>query len=274
MNYYELLELDPSCSSEEIKQKFRQQVALFHPDKVTHLAKQIQDLATDKTAELIEAYRVLGNRANRSEYDSVLKEFSTRSESNDRSAVSDSDSVLKTTKHSGVNIDGTQTAPDSKPATQSGMDLSGFLYDSAIARLRSVVLEQIPKAEEAKVESFDISFIMRSKWSRLFGNSQCARILARVTAHIDSSIVQDAWRMATKPGSSISGDTYLFLMGMTLENVSALSATILDLQRRQVKKENQTFFVPLKLNTWEVLIPNGAPEILRILVGNLRKNRG
>ena len=57
-NYYELLELPPTASADEIKESFRAQIARYHPDKVQHLGKEFQSMAADRAAELTEAYRI------------------------------------------------------------------------------------------------------------------------------------------------------------------------------------------------------------------------
>ena len=37
--YYELLELTPQASADDIKRAFRAQIAKYHPDKVQHLGE-------------------------------------------------------------------------------------------------------------------------------------------------------------------------------------------------------------------------------------------
>ena len=44
-NYYELLEIEPTASADEVKRAFRQQIARYHPDKVQHLGKEFQEMA-------------------------------------------------------------------------------------------------------------------------------------------------------------------------------------------------------------------------------------
>ena len=73
-NYYELLEIPPSGSIDEIKRAFRQQIARYHPDKVHHLGKEFQNLAAERAAELTEAYRILSDEGRRAEYDRALAE--------------------------------------------------------------------------------------------------------------------------------------------------------------------------------------------------------
>ena len=70
--YYELLEIAPSATSEEIKRSFRLQIARYHPDKVQHLGREFQDMAAGRAAELTEAYRILSDDNRRAEYDRTI----------------------------------------------------------------------------------------------------------------------------------------------------------------------------------------------------------
>jgi len=64
-NYYQLLEIAPTSSADEVKRAFRQQIARYHPDKVQHLGREFQEMAADRAAELTEAYRILSDEGRR-----------------------------------------------------------------------------------------------------------------------------------------------------------------------------------------------------------------
>ena len=68
-SHYELLELPPTATLDEIKRAFRLQIARYHPDKVQHLGKEFQDMAAERAAELTEAYRILSDEGRRAAYD-------------------------------------------------------------------------------------------------------------------------------------------------------------------------------------------------------------
>ena len=46
---YELLEIAPTASPDEIRHAFRRALARYHPDKVQHLGVEFQDIAAAKT---------------------------------------------------------------------------------------------------------------------------------------------------------------------------------------------------------------------------------
>ena len=73
-NYYELLEIAPDASADEVKKSFRAQIARYHPDKVQHLGKEFQSMAAERAAGLTEAYRILSDEGRRAEYDRARAE--------------------------------------------------------------------------------------------------------------------------------------------------------------------------------------------------------
>ncbi len=59
MDPYTLLEVPPGASPEEIKAAYRRAVGRYHPDKVTHLGKEFQELAHKKLIAIQQAYESL-----------------------------------------------------------------------------------------------------------------------------------------------------------------------------------------------------------------------
>ncbi len=59
---YTVLEIDPGASREEIKATYRRLAAQYHPDKVQHLGKELQDLAETRFKEIQQAYDELTRR--------------------------------------------------------------------------------------------------------------------------------------------------------------------------------------------------------------------
>lgn len=63
MDPYNLLEVSPRASPEEIKAAYRRAVARYHPDKVAHLGKEFQELAHKKLLAIQQAYGVLQSKS-------------------------------------------------------------------------------------------------------------------------------------------------------------------------------------------------------------------
>ena len=54
---YRILEIDESANEKEVKKAFRKMANKYHPDKVSHLGKEMQDLAEEKFKAVNDAYQ-------------------------------------------------------------------------------------------------------------------------------------------------------------------------------------------------------------------------
>ena len=59
---YRILEIDASANEEEVKKAFRKMANKYHPDKVSHLGKEMQDLAEEKFKAVNDAYQQIKER--------------------------------------------------------------------------------------------------------------------------------------------------------------------------------------------------------------------
>ena len=53
---YTILEIDSEADNKEIKRAYRKMAGKFHPDKVSHLGKEFQEMAEEKFKAISEAY--------------------------------------------------------------------------------------------------------------------------------------------------------------------------------------------------------------------------
>ena len=54
---YRILEIDETANKAEVKKAFRKMANKYHPDKVSHLGKEMQDLAEEKFKAVNDAYQ-------------------------------------------------------------------------------------------------------------------------------------------------------------------------------------------------------------------------
>jgi DnaJ-domain-containing protein 1 len=59
---FKILGVEPGASPDEIKAAYRRAVAKYHPDKVTHLGKEFQEMAHKKLVAIQRAYEALMKR--------------------------------------------------------------------------------------------------------------------------------------------------------------------------------------------------------------------
>ncbi len=60
---HEVLEISPSATKEEIVAAYKRLMFLYHPDKVAHLGKDLNDLAHEKSLAIQKAYEDLRGEA-------------------------------------------------------------------------------------------------------------------------------------------------------------------------------------------------------------------
>lgn len=58
---YEVLGVSRGATPEEIKSAYRKQAQRYHPDRVSHLGEELQQLAQQKFLEIQKAYEILSN---------------------------------------------------------------------------------------------------------------------------------------------------------------------------------------------------------------------
>jgi len=56
---YQILGVSRNASQQEIKSAFRKQAQRYHPDRVSHLGEELQQLAKEKFQEIQKAYEML-----------------------------------------------------------------------------------------------------------------------------------------------------------------------------------------------------------------------
>ena len=57
--FYKILEISPDAGDEEVKQAYKRQALLYHPDKVSHLGKDLVATAEEKFKVINEAYQTI-----------------------------------------------------------------------------------------------------------------------------------------------------------------------------------------------------------------------
>lgn len=75
-SYYDILEIEPSCSAEDVKKSFRKKVKEYHPD----LANEAPSDGGETLRHLLNAYQVLSDPARRQEYDRRFRVLSNPDE--------------------------------------------------------------------------------------------------------------------------------------------------------------------------------------------------
>ncbi|MGQ0601663.1 MAG: SUMF1/EgtB/PvdO family nonheme iron enzyme [Anaerolineales bacterium] len=74
VNYYEMLDVAPSASAEEIKTAYRIQAQLHHPDRLHGANEKVRQYAEERLKKINAAYTVLSDSTKRRDYDARLRQ--------------------------------------------------------------------------------------------------------------------------------------------------------------------------------------------------------
>jgi curved DNA-binding protein CbpA len=267
-NYYELLEIAPDASAEEVKKSFRAQIARYHPDKVQHLGKEFQSMAADRAAELTEAYRILSDTARRAEYDRAFTEGGGAA-----TTIVPDEPVTR--QHQGTpepHVASAPTPPPSTAATPQGGQFreeratrDEFVRKATLSRLRQALAAVGGGYEDAQLRGFDLALTPKKK---LFGSSKNPRLLARFVSMLDREAVGDAWTQASRWGDTKSDEVCVLLLGTALAPAGELAGEINE-QRKKSRGAKLTL-IPVDARIWNAHMPLDAPTIAKTLIARLK----
>jgi len=263
-NYYELLELPPTATADDIKRAFRAQIARYHPDKVQHLGKEFQDMAAGRAAELTEAYRILSDEGRRAEYDRTSAAGGTAAAGSAAASA-----PPRPDAGAGHAAPPPPPPPDAEPQVSKGPQFSQeratrdqFVRKALIGRLRQA-LGVIGGYDEAEARSFDLAWTPRKK---MFGSGKGPRLLARFVARVDGEAIADAWTQAMKWAGS--EEVCVLLIGSTMAPASELAKAIAE-QRRKSRGAKATL-IPVDANSWDAHLPTDAPPIAKTVLTRVK----
>ena len=78
MKYYEILDLPPTATDEQIRAAYRILVQLHHPDRLQQVSPAVRAYAEERLKKINEAYGVLGDPERRAAYDATLRQSPSR----------------------------------------------------------------------------------------------------------------------------------------------------------------------------------------------------
>ena len=261
--YYDLLEIPPTSSSDEVKRAFRLQIARYHPDKVHHLGKEFQEMAAERAAELTEAYRILTDEAKRAEYDQSIAAGGGQVTPAPRpSAAAPTDAPPAAPPRRAPEE---PAVPLGKQFTQERASRDEFVRKATVNRVRQALDAVGGGYDETEARGFDIACVPKN---RMFGRSKNPRLLGRFVSTLDREAVADAWLQAAKWGDSAKDDVCVLLMGTSLAPAGELAGEIAN-QRRRSRGAKLTL-IPVDASIWSAHMPLDAPDIAKSLIARLK----
>ena len=263
---YDVLGVGPAATADEIKQAFRREIALYHPDKVRHLGPELQEMATARSKQITEAHRCLSNPELRVAYD---RESST---------PSSSPSPAPPAGPPGPNSDAgpvepsTEPLPTTGPSGASSQDRASrddFVRRTSLARLREAVAAELGDTGEIRETGFDVAYCSSEK-RRLLKRTPAVMICGHFVPHVDSAEVRAAWNRAVRLGR-VNRDLCIVLVGNALAPRRELSGVVAELTQRlsRVSSTNITV-IPVDVHDWTGPVPADTPSAARRVLDRLR----
>lgn len=260
--HYQLLDVSPRASGDEIKKAFRREIARYHPDKVQHLGPEFQEIAAGRAAELTEAYRVLMDEALREEYDERLK--------NAPAAPAASRPV---SQPSAERPSEDRPAPATPGATarqpSAGRAPSEFVRKAGASRLRDAVAAVSGGAAAGPVPGFDAAYDIKGKGGMFKKSVQPVRLLVKFVAEVNAEAVASSWLDAVKSNAPDQIRVVLLLGAAGMAPAKELSAAVAE-QRRKTRGV-APIVVPVDVRDWEALFPPDTPDTVRAIMQRLRE---
>jgi len=265
--HYEIIGVAPTASADEIKRKFRQEIARYHPDKVQHLGKEFQELASARAAELTQAYRVLMDEQQRAEYDAQIAGGMAA-----HGAASPAPSPESPPAAAAPPVD--EPRVEERPAAarfqKEQATRDDFVRSAAVARFREAVEIELDGCQSLAAKGFDAGYLHRPKRGLFKKSDTPVRVLGRFVAQVvDSAALHEAWAQAIKAPAGDAPQSVVFLMGNGLAPARELAGAIAE-ERRKSRAASAVTLIPVDVRDWQALIPTDAPPLVKPLLQRLR----
>ncbi len=272
--YYEMLDVTPTASMDEIKRAFRREIAKYHPDKVQHLGKEFQEIAAVKAAELTQSYKTLTDETLRADYDAQLEtgEPTAAYHAAAPAAVPSTDAPPRPPEAARPGAERVPTAePDASVSSsvfsQDRAGASDLVRKATVMRFRQALVSEFGNFEQPPLQGFQITCIPKPPFWKL---KLPSRVLGRFTDHVDAAILAESWTMASRMKPDKQRDLCVFLMAPKVAPARDLAMAIAEQKRKPMPAGGKLIMVPVNTVNWAAHIPTDAPDVVKSLLARLK----
>jgi hypothetical protein len=265
--FYELLDVAPDASADEIKRAFRREIAKYHPDKVQHLGKEFQEIAASKAAELTRAYKTLTDPAARAEYDA---DGAPGQADTARTAASPPPPPPPADAQQPSQPAAAPPPPPPPSGTsvfqQDRAGANDLVQRATVMRFRTSLTGEFRSWEEFSLQGFQVACVPKAAfWSLKLP----PRVLGRFVPQVDGPAVTETWNMAMRiPKDSQRELCLVFLMGPSIAPAGELAAAIAEARKKP--SPTRLLMVPVNTRTWSAHVPTDAPPLVKSLLARLK----
>jgi hypothetical protein len=267
-----MLSVPANAPPDEIKKAFRREIARYHPDKVQHLGREFQEMASGIAADLTEAYRILMDPALRTKYDEDIGAAGGQSARRPPPRPpSDFDAAppppAAASAPAAASSSSTFVPPPGRPSSSAGTD---FVKKASLSRLRAAVEHVLGAGEPVTAPAFDIAVASKPKRGLFKQADEKVRLLVRYVPLVDAAAIEAVWTASLK-AKAADAILCVLLIGPGLAPSKDL-ATAISEQRRKTRNAGPVL-VPVDVRDWEALFPPDTPAIVRSLIQRLKEDQ-
>jgi hypothetical protein len=267
--HYALLGVDPTADVDTIKKAFRQEIALYHPDKVAHLGRDFQEMASTRASELTVAYSTLTDPQARAAYDATLAANGKPAPAPQAAAAPAAPAQSPPTVRTQAATPPAATGPT---VDHQRVGRDDIVRRASLGRVRAVLKEAMSEYDTTPVKGFDLAFLSRAK-SSLFRRAPRPSLLVKLAAEVDAALIAEACQHATKARIE-QKPLVLLLLGDRHAPTGELGQAIEEFRRRNRSLVDSVFPVPVDIRDWSAKIPSNAPVEVRSVVDKLKNFAG
>ena len=272
-NYYEMLGLAPSADAGTIKTAFRREIARYHPDKVTHLGPEFQEMAATRAAELTVAYKTLSDEALRAEYDMKLAEGLTTPPripmphpAAEEVEVAPPRTVEEPFAETPVPADGRARFESER----AGRDV--IIRRAVAVRVQAVLEALYGKTDTPTIRGFDIAFVPTAK-PRLL-STPLPRVLVKVVETVDAAALSEAWTNASRARIHTGkSPVVVLLFGKHIAPQAELTRALQNFERqpKAPDRPHELAVVAVDAADWNCRLPSGVSAPVKKLIEHICK---
>jgi hypothetical protein len=269
-----MLSVPRNAPADEIKKAFRREIARYHPDKVQHLGKEFQEMASGIAADLTEAYRILMDPALRQKYDEDLSGGQPGTPvPPPRPPAADPVPPPRTPgpESSSTSWSASAAPPPgaaSRHAQSAGTD---FVKKASLSKLRAVIDEVLVNATPLLAPGFDIALVTKPKKGLFKKAEESVCLLVKYVPQVDPESIVTLWPAASRAKAPGAEACVLMLVGPGMAPAKELAAAISD-QRRKARGGGPVL-IPVDVRDWEALFPPDAPGTVRAVIQRLKDEK-
>ncbi len=271
--YYEMLDVAPAASMDEIKRAFRREIAKYHPDKVQHLGKEFQEIAAIKAAELTQAYKALTDETLRAEYDALLESGGEPTAvyhppappAPSPEAPQRPPQAPRPAEHA--------PSPEPNPSgpssvfSQDRAGASDLVKKATVMRFRQALMSEFGSYEEPPVQGFEITCLPKPPFWKF---KLPSRVLGRFADQVDAAVLAETWVLASRMKPDKQRDLCVFLMAPKVAPARDLATAIAEQKRKPMPAGGKLIMVPVNTVNWAAHIPTDAPDVVKSLLTRLK----